>query len=94
MYLEEVVDLVMGFLTPSSFLLYDKYLKSYDVSRFQTNLDGYGLPARILLGPTYVGSVLRAGLFLNIHFVLSVAEIGCMNHFCSQFKYGQERRER
>ena len=47
------------------------------------------LPDWIVLGPTYVGSVLRAGLFLNIHFVLSVAEFG-MNHFCSQFKYGQE----
>ena len=40
----------------------------------------YGLADWIVFGPTYVGSLLRAGLFLNIHFVLSVSEFR-MNHF-------------
>ena len=53
MYLEENVDLVMGFVTTSSLFNY-KYLKSYDVSRFKPNLDGYGPPDWIVLGYTYV----------------------------------------
>ena len=68
-----------GLCNHVEFFLNDKYFKSYDVSIFKPNLDGYGPPDWIILGYTYVGLVLRTGMFLNIYFVPSVAEFG-MNH--------------